>query len=249
MDFQDGQSEPYTSDFATARDLLDLSSLMSKTLENKEQVNKFKTPRIVEQTNTKENKGQGHRYESITYKKHLLKRRGADKPRAKEKSIIAQAEKHLKQTVEKELLQTKGEKRDLNETNDSGFPEVGEKRRGKNEFQSLEQSGIYQLDFSSVRNEIPPVTHGPHPPTSANTERSYLARKQAFPGARFHSGGKSRQGRELGQKWRDDCDCLRCDIMRRQYMEGDISSYQNWGNYPCMKLSKSRASSYYYDSD
>lgn len=244
---QDGQSEPYNSDFATQRELIDLSTLMSKTLENKEPGHKQNAPKPQEEKIVND---KGHRYESITYKKHLLKRhKVSDKVRSnREKSIIAQAEKHLKQTVEKELMQpkeVKDDKRDLNETQDSGFTGSGEKRKGKSEFQTLEQSGIYQLDFSSVRNEIPPVTHGPHPPSSANTERSYRARKSA---SRFHSGGRFR-GREIGQKWRDDCDCLRCDIMRRQYLEGDLTSYHNWGNYPCMKLSKSRASSYYYDSD
>jgi len=196
----------------------------------------------------KKNSDKGQRYENITYKKHLLKRhKVSDKARIhREKSIIAQAEKHLKQTIEKELMQTKESKenkRDLNGTNDSGFTGSGEKRKGKSEFQSLEQSGIYQLDFSSVRNEIPPVSHGQQPPSSAHTERGYRTRNP-----RFYSGGLTR-GREIRQKWRDDCDCLRCDIMRRQYLEGDITSYQNWGNYPCMRLAKSRASSHYYDSD
>ncbi|XP_052794001.1 uncharacterized protein LOC128227470 isoform X1 [Mya arenaria] len=49
-----------------------------------------------------------HRYENITYKKQLLMRRRTkfsenDVQKRKEKAILAQAEDHLKQTIEKEL--------------------------------------------------------------------------------------------------------------------------------------------------
>lgn len=115
--------------------------------------------------------------------------------------------------------------------------------RKKSELHVLEQSGIYQIDLSNVRNEIPPVAHEPLPPVySAPAERSYR---------RTQRPRKNNKKLAVDQKWRDDCDCLRCGIIRRQYTEGDLKSYQNWGNYPCMNLTKCLASTdrYCYDSD
>ena len=135
-------------------------------------------------------------------------------------------------------------------------PEKVEKAApNKSELQALEQSGIYQIDLSSIRNEIPPVADAVSlPPLSAKTERSYR-------GGRLHSRERTsvniQEGSRYGQrtkvvtkKWRDDCDCLRCSIIKRQFMEGD-AAYMLWGNYPCRKVLKSRNSSEmcYYDSD
>ncbi|ESO87538.1 hypothetical protein LOTGIDRAFT_235027 [Lottia gigantea] len=33
-------------------------------------------------------------------------------------------------------------------------------------------------------------------------------------------------------KWKDDCDCLRCKMIKRQFKDGD-DSYKVWGQYPC----------------
>ena len=125
--------------------------------------------------------------------------------------------------------------------------------KNSNELQGLEQSGIYQIDLSSIRNEIPPVSDNVSlPPLSAKTERSYRTRlpremssKNRPEGSRYGQRNKA-----VSKKWRDDCDCLRCSIIKRQYMEGD-ASYSLWGKYPCRKLVKSRNSSEmcYYDSD
>ena len=125
----------------------------------------------------------------------------------------------------------------------------------KSELQALEQSGIYQIDFSSIRNEIPPVADAASlPPLSAKTERSYRGARQPSQertSINLQEGIKfGPRSRVVTKKWRDDCDCLRCSIIKRQFMEGD-PAYMMWGNYPCRRVVKSRNSSEmcYYDSD
>lgn len=216
---------------------------MSKSLQNLASENNIQKQ---EKTNTKT----GNKYESISHKKHLLKRhKAADttssdaNKRSKGAPVKAKLDKDaMKHLVEKEFVFVKNNTRispvlDKREKTADAY-----KKNNKSELFTLEQSGIYQIDLSNVRNEIPPVPPEPLPPVSAQTERSYRARKQIR--------SSKLKKKTIDQKWRDDCDCLRCDIIRRQFAEGDFKSYQNWGNYPCMKLSKSRASSdMFYDSD
>lgn len=122
----------------------------------------------------------------------------------------------------------------------------------KSELQALEQSGIYQIDLSSIRNEIPPMSDNASlPPLSANTDRSRLGRLPSREKLNRPEGSRyGQRTKAVSKKWRDDCDCLRCGIIKRQFMEGD-ASYTLWGNYPCMKILKSRISCEisYYDSD
>ena len=126
----------------------------------------------------------------------------------------------------------------------------------KSELPLLEQSGMYQLDLSNLRNEIPPVHHDPLTHIgSAHTERGYR-RRNSGKQSRKGSSGRRRllpqvpQAKEVEKKWRDGCDCLRCNMMRQQYAEGD-EGYKNWGNYPCINVSKSklRRDMYAYDTD
>lgn len=242
--FQDQHSESFT-DLRAQREYHDLAAALSKSLQSLVQ---DETGQTEQPKNTKSNNG--HRYENITYKKHLLKRHKGTEATDKSKRSKGT---YAKNKFEKEQFQKSKDReyvfvrnhtqnspslRAKNEKIDDAYKKVQ-----KSEFFILEKSGIYQIDLSSVRNEIPPVAHEPLPPLSAQTERSYRSRKQQR---------SSKYGRKkvIDKKWRDDCDCLRCDIIRRQFAEGDFESYKNWGNYPCMKLSKSRASSdMFYDSD
>jgi hypothetical protein len=219
---------------------------MSKSLQNlaSEESNQ-------KQENIKTKADNSQKYESISYKKHLLKRHKTNdtstsdtNKRSKGAPAKFKLEKDsMKELVEKEFVFVKNNTRMsplISDKQEKTQDSV--KKNTKSELFVLEQSGIYQIDLSNVRNEIPPVPHDPLPPVSAQTERSYRARKQI-------RSSKVKK-KVIDQKWRDDCDCLRCDIIRRQFAEGDFKSYQNWGNYPCMKLSKSRASSdMFYDSD
>ena len=36
----------------------------------------------------------------------------------------------------------------------------------------------------------------------------------------------------IKKKWKDHCGCLRCQMIKRQWQEGD-ELYKVWGNYPC----------------
>lgn len=201
-----------------------------------------------------------HRYESISYKKHLLKRHLGNNAtnnskRSKETNAQNKGEKtQIKNALQKEFVYVKNHTKE-NSDHVKELPKITRTkeiepdqiypRGNKSDFHILQQSGIYQLDLSEVRNEIPPVQHEPLPPvSSAQTERGYRSRKLQRASRHIHA-------KTVEQKWRDDCDCLRCDIIRRQFAEGDMTSYRNWGNYPCMKLSKSRGSNdtFYYDSD
>lgn len=169
----------------------------------------------------------------------------ADEQKAKERAILVQAEEHLKQTIEKELSFAKSNSLALPSKDSSG-----KKRGEKSEFPLLQQSGIYQLDLSNVRNEIPPVNYAPRPPRGeATSARTYKSRQYELKGSRQRdTASGNAMGRLSKQKWRDDCDCLRCTMMRRQYNDGDVNAYKNWGNYPCIKLGKYRPESD-YDSD
>ena len=172
-----------------------------------------------------------------------------DKTEPKEKDKTESKEKDKTESKERDRIEPK-------ETARKEQEKVKEKAApNKSELQSLEQSGIYQIDFSSIRNEIPPVADAASlPPLSAKTERSYRGGRQP---SRERTSINLPEGSRFGprtrvvtKKWRDDCDCLRCSIIKRQFMEGD-AAYMMWGNYPCRKVLKSRNSSemYYYDSD
>ncbi|KAH3832574.1 hypothetical protein DPMN_105866 [Dreissena polymorpha] len=249
----------------------ELAAMVSKRQPNQ---HREKTTVVEETKNTNATNihrlNPSHRYENITYKKQLLRRRRdktseADRLKAQEKAMLAEAEDQLKQRVQHELAnaakkQPNEAKIVASEKHDSGFDGSGRKEDGKSELLLLQKSSIYQIDLSSVRNEIPPVTYEPRPPESYKSEsartdrnlskRRFLELKNGDLAMRDSASGNIK-GRVLKKKWRDDCDCLRCDIMRRQYMEGDMHSYKNWGSYPCMKLAKSRpgSESFYYESD
>ena len=216
-----------------------------------------------------------HRYERISYSKQITSRLNAgSKSRSRDLKDIAgggtfarentyassylSQEKNKKQYVEKREQPHKDAHTDKYKElkkiyasrKDKTVPEKIKEVANKSELQVLEQSGIYQIDLSSIRNEIPPVSDSVNlPPLSAKTERGARQRLQS----RERSSKRRPEGsrtKVVTKKWRDDCDCLRCTIIKRQYMEGD-ASYMLWGNYPCRKIVKSRNSSEmcYYDSD
>lgn len=101
--------------------------------------------------------------------------------------------------------------------------------------QSLEQSGIYQINFNSINegdNDTVP---------KENIKNSAKSR---------HALEKDSIGRvSRRQKWRDNCKCMRCEIMKRQFQEGDMH-YSKWGIYPCQQLNRKKYfDHYFYDSD
>ncbi|KAL8577995.1 hypothetical protein ACOMHN_048771 [Nucella lapillus] len=49
---------------------------------------------------------------------------------------------------------------------------------------------------------------------------------------RVVSATQSEPAVEVSRKWKEDCGFLRCQMLRRQFQEGD-EQYQLWGRYPC----------------
>ena len=268
---QEQQSESLQDLTTIDKEFLGLSAQLSKSLTNL-------TDNKQKETQDPSNK---HRYEQISYTKQISSRlKGGSQSRSRDLKDVAGGgtfarentyassyvshERSKKQNTEhrdqpykdthtdrfKELKKIYGSKKDK-----TVQERVKEKETlNKSELQILDQSGIIQIDLSTIRNEIPPVSDNVSlPPLSAKTERSY--NRQRLP-SRERSSKNRPEGSRYGQKtrvvpkkWRDDCDCLRCAILKRQYMEGD-ASYMLWGNYPCRRLVKSRNSEmYYYDSD
>ncbi|KAK3096536.1 hypothetical protein FSP39_001107 [Pinctada imbricata] len=127
--------------------------------------------------------------------------------------------------------------------------------------QPLEKSGIYQIDLSSLAEKSEPSTAD-----SSHTERSqrhaplgprFIGTIKEEPSGRNSSAASSRRQLETDKigrrsrrkKWRDNCKCMRCEIMKRQFIEGD-DHYSKWGIYPCMNLSRKKYyHQYFYDSD
>ncbi|CAC5396899.1 unnamed protein product [Mytilus coruscus] len=118
------------------------------------------------------------------------------------------------------------------------------------EGQPLEQSGIYQFDITGEFPTSGDVTQR----FSKNTIGTILENETL-------SGHNSRQTRcrlendRIGRrsrrkKWRDNCKCMRCEIMHRQYEERD-DHYTKWGIYPCQQhLARQKYfKQYFYDSD
>lgn len=123
------------------------------------------------------------------------------------------------------------------------------KKKQESEGQHLEQSGIYQIEIGDFPNsdEIPKRF-------SKNTIGTILENE-------ISSGRHSRQTRfrlendTIGRrsrrkKWRENCKCMRCEIMHRQYEERD-DHYSKWGIYPCQQhLARQKYfNQYFYDSD
>ncbi|RUS82037.1 hypothetical protein EGW08_010193 [Elysia chlorotica] len=42
----------------------------------------------------------------------------------------------------------------------------------------------------------------------------------------------------MARKWKENCECLRCQMLRREFKEGD-EHYSLWGQYPCHNLDHS----------
>lgn len=111
------------------------------------------------------------------------------------------------------------------------------------ETQILEQSGIYQIELGEIGDDV--VSSG------KLSERKILSPVNETNSARTREqlqndriGRRSRR-----QKWRDNCKCMRCEIMKRQFVEGD-DHYTKWGIYPCQQFNRQKYfNHYFYDSD
>ena len=88
----------------------------------------------------------------------------------------------------------------------------------------------------------PPRHHGPRhacaaddPPKSSST-LSHVRAPPAHPSTRSDISDTKSEGNYFhGRKWKEDCDCLRCAMLRRRWQDGD-DSYSLWGQYPCHRL-------------
>ena len=125
--------------------------------------------------------------------------------------------------------------------------------------QPLEKSGIYQIDLSSLTDSSEPNSNGPKTEridrNAPFTTRTIGTIKEETPSGRNSSATRHKlENDKIGRrsrrkKWRDNCKCMRCEIMKRQFTEGD-EHYTKWGIYPCINLSRKKYyHQYFYDSD
>lgn len=127
--------------------------------------------------------------------------------------------------------------------------------------QELEKSGIYHIDLSNLtgvvhiqkdiqteRMDRSDVMNLQNRSMSTIRENSpYTARSSADIKHRLESDKIGRRSRR--KKWKDNCKCMRCEIMKRQFTEGD-DHYSKWGIYPCQQFNRKKYfNQYFYDSD
>ena len=74
------------------------------------------------------------------------------------------------------------------------------------------------------------------PPKSSSTLSFGRHRRQSKEAG--FSDTRSEGNYFIARKWKENCDCLRCQMLRREYKEGD-DHYSLWGQYPCHNLDHS----------
>lgn len=127
--------------------------------------------------------------------------------------------------------------------------------------QELEKSGIYHIDLSNLtgvvhiqkdiqseRIDRGEVLNFQNRSMSTIRENSpFTARSSADIRSRLEKDRLGRRSRR--KKWKDNCKCMRCEIMKRQFTEGD-DHYSKWGIYPCQQFNRKKYfNQYFYDSD
>nr|XP_022330230.1 uncharacterized protein LOC111128722 isoform X6 [Crassostrea virginica] len=167
-----------------------------------------------------------HRFERISYSKKLQARSGEKKDREEDPGAQSQQPPAHEQTL-----------------------------------QELEKSGIYHIDLSNLtgvvhiqkdiqteRMDRSDVMNLQNRSMSTIRENSpYTARSSADIKHRLESDKIGRRSRR--KKWKDNCKCMRCEIMKRQFTEGD-DHYSKWGIYPCQQFNRKKYfNQYFYDSD
>eukprot|EP00105_Crassostrea_gigas_P009851 XP_011424954.1 PREDICTED: uncharacterized protein LOC105326546 isoform X5 [Crassostrea gigas] len=130
-----------------------------------------------------------------------------------------------------------------------------------NSLQELEKSGIYHIDLSNLtgvvhiqkdiqseRIDRGEVLNFQNRSMSTIRENSpFTARSSADIRSRLEKDRLGRRSRR--KKWKDNCKCMRCEIMKRQFTEGD-DHYSKWGIYPCQQFNRKKYfNQYFYDSD
>ncbi|XP_052701157.1 uncharacterized protein LOC128178159 isoform X2 [Crassostrea angulata] len=130
-----------------------------------------------------------------------------------------------------------------------------------NSLQELEKSGIYHIDLSNLtgvvhiqkdiqseRIDRGEVLNFQNRSMSTIRENSpFTARSSADIKSRLEKDRLGRRSRR--KKWKDNCKCMRCEIMKRQFTEGD-DHYSKWGIYPCQQFNRKKYfNQYFYDSD
>ena len=69
-------------------------------------------------------------------------------------------------------------------------------------------------------------------PDKPHTSGSVRIRYSKAPKDTAISETQSEPSFEINRKWKENCRCLRCQMLKRQFQEGD-SHYGLWGRYPC----------------
>lgn len=127
--------------------------------------------------------------------------------------------------------------------------------------QHLEQSGIFQFNLCNLQevDESTPNVKAnerkiaPRENSNAFNERKFALRENP----NVLNNGRTRQKLDKDQigrisrrkKWRESCKCMRCEMMKRQFQEGD-AHYTKWGIYPCQNTKRNKYyEQYFYDSD
>ncbi|GFN80365.1 hypothetical protein PoB_000687100 [Plakobranchus ocellatus] len=74
------------------------------------------------------------------------------------------------------------------------------------------------------------------PPQSSSTLS--FGRHRRFSKESGISDTRSEGNYFAARKWKDNCECLRCQMLRREFKEGD-EHYSLWGQYPCHRIDHS----------
>ena len=106
-------------------------------------------------------------------------------------------------------------------------------RRSSNvKFSSSEKDAMSGIDNTSEsgrdRLDIPPKS----------SSTLSFGRHRKYPKDVGFSDTRSEGNYFVARKWKEDCDCLRCQMLRREYKEGD-EHYSLWGQYPCHRMDPS----------
>ncbi|KAL8595853.1 hypothetical protein ACOMHN_012271 [Nucella lapillus] len=84
----------------------------------------------------------------------------------------------------------------------------------------------------------PRLPADPHAQEKPHTSGSLRIRYSKAPSEGVISETQSEPSFEVSRKWKEDCQCLRCQMLKRQFREGD-SHYTLWGRYPCHNVDPS----------
>ncbi|GFR98552.1 hypothetical protein ElyMa_006352900 [Elysia marginata] len=107
------------------------------------------------------------------------------------------------------------------------------RRSNKVKFSTSEKDALSGVDVTSEsgadRFDVPP---------KSSSTLSFGRHKRHSKDASGFSDTRSEGNYFIARKWKENCECLRCQMLRREYKEGD-EHYSLWGQYPCHNLDHS----------